>query len=72
MILPENIETKHIKIVILKSITKDLLKNCEYYLIMQQLDKLELKIKIIPNELAKYMSFNINKKLDFMPINFTF
>ena len=57
MILPENIEAKHIKIVILKSITKYLLKNCESYFIMQQLDKLDLKIKIIPNELGKHMSF---------------
>ena len=57
MILPENIEAKLIKIVILKSITKYLLKNCESYFIMQQLDKLDLKIKIIPNELAKHMSF---------------
>ena len=33
---------------------------------MQELGKLNLKINIIPNELEKYMRFNINNKLIFI------
>ena len=33
---------------------------------MQELDKFNLKISVIPNELEKYMSFNINNKLSFI------
>ena len=32
---------------------------------MQELDKLNFKINVIPNELENYMSFNINNKLIF-------
>ena len=32
---------------------------------MQELDKLDLKINVIPNRLEKYMSFSINNKLSF-------
>ena len=33
---------------------------------MQELGKFKLKINVIPNGLEKYMSFNINNKLDFI------
>ena len=33
---------------------------------MQELGKLNLKINVIPNELEKCMSFNINNKLSFI------
>ena len=33
---------------------------------MQELDKFNLKINVIPNGLEKYMSFNINNKLVFI------
>ena len=33
---------------------------------MQELDKFNLKINVIPNGLEKYMSFTINKKLSFI------
>ena len=37
------------------------LKNDDSHLIMQELSKFNLKIYVIPNDLEKYMSFNINK-----------
>ena len=33
---------------------------------MQELDKFNLKINVIPNGLEKYMSFTINNKLSFI------
>ena len=42
------------------------LKNYDSHLIMQQLGKLNLKIRVIPNGLEKYMSFTLNNKLSFI------
>ena len=42
------------------------LRNYDFHLIMQELDKLNLKINVIPNGLEKYMSFSINNKLSFI------
>ena len=42
------------------------LKNYCSHLIMQELDKFNLKINIIPNGLEKYMRFTINNKLSFI------
>ena len=42
------------------------LKNYDSHLIMQELDKFNLKINIIPNGLEKYISFTINNKLSFI------
>ena len=42
------------------------LKNCDSYLIMQELDKFNLKINVVPNGLEKYMGFSINSKLSFI------
>ena len=39
---------------------------------MQELDKFNFKINVIPNGLEKYMSFTINKKLIFIEINRTY
>ena len=39
------------------------LKNYASYLIMQELDKFNLKISVTLNRLEKYMSFSINNKL---------
>ena len=39
------------------------LKNYDSHLIMQELDKFNLKTNIIPNGLEKYISFTINNKL---------
>ena len=33
---------------------------------MQELGKFNVKINVIPNGLEKYMSFNINNKLNFI------
>ena len=38
---------------------------------MQELGKFNLKIKVIPHELEKYMNFSINNKLSFID-NFEF
>ena len=42
------------------------LKNYDSHLIMQELDKFNLKLNVIPNGLEKYMSFSINNKLSFI------
>ena len=42
------------------------LRNYDSRLIMQELGKFNFKIKIIPNGLEKYVSFNINNKLAFI------
>ena len=42
------------------------LKNYNSHLFMKELDKFNLKINDIPNELEKYMSFSINNKLSFI------
>ena len=42
------------------------LKNYDSHLIMQELDRFNLKIKVIPNGLQKYMSFTISNKLSFI------
>ena len=42
------------------------LQNYDSHLIMQELDKFNLKINVIPNGLEKYMSFSINNKLSFI------
>ena len=47
------------------------LKNYDSHLIMQELSKFNLKIHVMPNELEKYISFSINKKLSFID-NFQF
>ena len=39
------------------------LKNYDSQLIMQELDKSDFKINVIPIVLEKYMSFDINNKL---------
>ena len=41
------------------------LKNYDSHLIMEELDKFNLK-NVLPNGLEKYMSFNINNKLSFI------
>ena len=41
------------------------LKHYDSHLIMQELDKFNLKINFIPDRLEKNMSFTINKKLSF-------
>ena len=75
MVIPlENIEAvlKHIHIcnINLKSNQKipvafRNLKNHDSHVIMQKLDKFNLKINVIPNGLEKYISFTINIKLSF-------
>ena len=42
------------------------LKIFDYYLIMQELGRFNLKISVIPNVLEKYMSFTVNNKLRFI------
>ena len=42
------------------------LKNYDSHLIMQELGKFNIKIRVIPNGLEKYMSFTINNKLSFI------
>ena len=42
------------------------LKKYDSHLVMQELDKFNLMINVIPNELEKYMSFNINNNLSFI------
>ena len=42
------------------------IQNYDTYLIMPEPGKFDFKINIIPNELEKYMSFNINNKLIFI------
>ena len=42
------------------------LKNSNSRLFMQESDKFNLKINVIPNGLEKYMSFTINKKISFI------
>ena len=42
------------------------LKNCHSHLIMQKLGKCNFKINVIPNELARYMSFIINNNASFI------
>ena len=42
------------------------LKNYDSHLIMQALDKFNLKINVIASGLEKYMSFSINNKLSFI------
>ena len=39
------------------------LKNYDSHLIMQELDKVNLEISVIPNGFEKYMSFTINNKI---------
>ena len=41
-------------------------KSNDSHFITQELSKLNLKIKVIPNGLEKYMSFTINNKLTFI------
>ena len=41
-------------------------KNYDSHLILHKLDIFDFKISVIPNELEKYMSFNINNKLIFI------
>ena len=64
----KNIEVLHMEIVIsmLNYIKKfHNLKNYDSHLIMQELNKFNLKINVIPNGLEKFMSFSINNKLSF-------
>ena len=42
------------------------LKKYDLHLLMQELGKFNLKVKVIPNGLGKYMSFSINNKLSFI------
>ena len=42
------------------------LKNYDSHLIMQELDKFNLKTNVIPNELKKYTSDTVNNKLSFI------
>ena len=41
-------------------------KNYDSHLTLHKLDIFDFKISVIPNELKKYMSFNINNKLIFI------
>ena len=41
------------------------LKKWDWHLIMQELDKFDFKINVIPNGLEKYISFNINNRIIF-------
>ena len=41
-------------------------KNYDSHLTLHRLDIFDFKISVIPNELEKYMSFNINNKLIFI------
>ena len=41
-------------------------KNYDSHLTLHKLDIFDFKISVIPNELEKYMSFNINNKLIFI------
>ena len=41
------------------------LKNYDSHLIFNELDKFDVKIKVIPNGLEKYMAFFLNKNLVF-------
>ena len=56
-----NIKLNHIISVVFHN-----LKNYDSHLIMQELDKFNLNRNVILNELEKYMSFSINKKLGFI------
>ena len=47
------------------------LKNYDPHLVMQELDKFNLKISVAPNGLKKYTTFTINNKLGFID-NFQF
>ena len=42
------------------------LKNYASHLIFNELDKFDVKIKVMPNGLKKYMSFFLNKNLAFI------
>ena len=42
------------------------LKCYDSHLIMQELDKFNFEVNVMPNGLEKYMSFNINNKLAFI------
>ena len=42
------------------------LKGYDSHLIFNELDKFDVKIKVIPNGLEKYMAFFLNKKLVFI------
>ena len=42
------------------------LKNYDSHLIMQEIDKFNLKTNVIPKGFEKYMSFTINNKLNFI------
>ena len=42
------------------------LKNYNSHLVMQELDKLNLKLNIIPTGLEKYIRISINNKLSFI------
>ena len=41
-------------------------KNYDSHITLHKLDIFDFKISVIPNELEKYMSFNINNKLIFI------
>ena len=42
------------------------LKGYDSHLIMQEIGKFDVKVSVIPNRLAKYMIFTINKDLVFI------
>ena len=42
------------------------LRGCDSHLIMQEIDKFDVTISVIPNGLEKYMAFTINKNLVFI------
>ena len=56
-----NVKLNHENPVVLHN-----LKNYDSHLIIQELDKFNLKINIIPNGMEKYMSFSVNNKLIFV------
>ena len=42
------------------------MRGCDSHLIFNELDKLDVKINVIPNGLEKYMAFFLNKNLVFI------
>ena len=44
------------------------LRGCDSHLIMQEIDRFDVVISVIPNRLEKYMAFAINKNLVFIDI----
>ena len=48
------------------------LKGYDSHLIMQEINKLDLKVSVIPNGLEKYMAITINNNLVFIDMHATY